>query len=287
MITKVHLVTPTDDSREVSLLPDRERGSGFLLQVNQTDQSYVDLDNPAVLEFDYVQRMADAIDAFETTNRSIRVIHIGGAGMTLPRYVAVTRPRSPQIVLEPDEALTAFVREHLPLPPRSGIKVRGVGGREGIAAMKPDYADVVILDAFDGARVPADLVTTEFFTQVSDVLVDGGVFLLNLADRAPFEYLRRVLAGLGDHFTTMLMSAEPATLKGRRFGNVLVCASRAAPAQRELAHQELARKAARSAFPYRVLTDDMVRRTFAAAEPFTDDDSAMSAEPPGGKGFFS
>ena len=277
----------TDTTREVSLIPDRERGSGFLLQVNQTDQSYVDLDDPTVLEFDYVQRMADAIDAFEPTNRSMRVIHIGGAGMTLPRYVAATRPRSPQIVLEPDEALTTYVREHLPLPPRSGIKVRGVGGREGIAAMRQDYADIVVLDAFDGARVPAELVTTEFFAQVSDVLVDGGVFLLNLTDRAPFAYVRRVLAGLGTHFTAMLMSAEPATIKGRRFGNVLVCASRADPAQQELAHQKLAQRAAGSAFPYRVLTDDMVRRTFAAAAPFTDADTAMSPEPPGGKTFFS
>lgn len=277
-------MTPTEESpvREVSLAPDRERGSGFLLQVNGTDQSYVDLDDPTVLEFDYIQRMADAIDSFETTNRPLRVIHIGGAGMTLPRYVAATRPRSPQIVLEPDEELTAYVREHLPLPQRSGIKVRGVNGREGIAAMRPDYADIVILDAFDGARVPADLVTAEFFARVSDVLVDDGMFLLNLTDRAPFAYVRRVLAGLSTHFATMLMSAEPATLKGRRFGNVLVCASRV-----DLPHQELAKKAARSAFPYRVLSDDMVRRTFAASDPFTDADTAMSPEPPSGKTFFS
>lgn len=277
-------MTPTEEPAkpEVNLVPDRERGSGFLLQVNGTDQSYVDLDDPTVLEFDYIQRMADAIDSFETTSRPLRVIHIGGAGMTLPRYVAATRPRSPQIVLEPDEELTAYVREHLPLPQRSGIKVRGVNGRAGIAAMRPDYADIVILDAFDGARVPADLVTAEFFARVSDVLVDDGMFLLNLTDRAPFTYVRRVLAGLGTHFATMLMSAEPATLKGRRFGNVLVCASRV-----DLPHQELAQKAARSAFPYRVLSDDMVRRTFAASDLFTDADTAMSPEPPGGKTFFS
>lgn len=276
---------PADNSsptRDVSLLPDRERGTGFLLQVDGTDQSYVDLDDPTVLEFDYVQRMADAIEAFEPTDKSLRVIHIGGAGLTLPRYVAAKRPRSPQIVLEPDEALTAYVREHLPLPPRSGIKVRGVGGREGIEAMRPNYADIVILDAFDGARVPADLVTTPFFARVSEVLVDDGMFLLNLTDRAPFAYVRRVLAGLDGHFTTLVMSAEPATLKGRRFGNVLVCASRV-----RLPHEELAQKAARSAFPYRVLSDDMVRQTFAASDPFTDSDTTMSPEPPGGKTFFS
>lgn len=264
------------------IVPDRERGSGFLLQVDQTDQSYVDLDDPTVLEFDYVQRMADAIDAFDSTNKPLRVIHIGGAGMTLPRYVAATRPRSPQIVLEPDEELTTYVREHLPLPQRSGIKVRPVDGREGIAAMRADYADIVVLDAFDGAQVPAELTTTEFFAAVSDVLVGDGMFLLNLPDRAPFGYLRRALAGLGAHFSMLAMSAEPATLKGRRFGNVLVCA-----AQVPLPHQDLAQKAARSAFPYRVLTDDLVRKAFAATEPFTDLDAVMSPQPPGGKTFFS
>lgn len=268
--------------REVNLLPDRERGSGFLLKVGQTDQSYVDLDDPTVLEFDYIQRMADAIDAFDPDRRPLRVIHIGGAGMTLPRYVAATRPRSPQIVLEPDERLTAYVREHLPLPQRSGIKVRGVDGRAGIAAMRADYADIVILDAFDGARVPADLVTEEFFARVSDVLVADGMFLLNLTDRSPFAYLRRVLAGLGPHFGELMMSAEPATFRGRRFGNVLVCAARV-----PLPHHELVRKAARSPFPYKVLTDNLVRKTFGASEPFTDLDSEMSPEPPGGKAFFS
>ncbi len=266
----------------VSLEPDRERGSGFLLKVGQTDQSYVDLDDPTLLEFDYVQRIADALEAFTPSDEPRRVIHIGGAAMTLARYVATTRPRSPQIVLEPDEALTAFVREQLPLPQRSGIKVRPVDGRSGIAAMRPDYADVVILDAFEGARVPADLTTTEFFAQVSEVLAGDGVFLLNLTDRAPFAYLRRVVAGLGEHFSTLAMSAEPATFKGRRFGNVLVCA-----ADVSLPDAVLAQKAARSAFPYRVLTNDLVRKSFAGAEPLTDKNSQMSPEPPGGKSFFS
>ncbi|MBD5063804.1 spermidine synthase, partial [Xanthomonas citri pv. citri] len=81
--------------------------------------------------------------------------------MCLARYVAATRPTSPQIVCEPDAELTAEVRLKAPLPVRSGIKVRPVDGRSGVAAMREDFADVVILDAFDGARVPGDLVTVE------------------------------------------------------------------------------------------------------------------------------
>ncbi len=266
---------------DFSLQPDRDRGTGFLLQVGRTDQSYVDLDDPEWLEFDYIQRMADALEAFAPGREPIRVIHVGGAGMTLARYVAATRPRSPQIVLEPDEALTAYVREHLPLPQRSGIKVRGVDGRGGLAAMREDYADVVIVDAFDGARVPADLTTAEALSQAATVLVPGGMLMLNLTDRAPFDYLRRVLAGLRLAFPHVLLSAEPATFKGRRFGNVLVCASRV-----ELPGEALTTKAARSAFPYRVIAGQTVARTFAASTPYTDADSAMSPEPPGGKGFF-
>lgn len=272
---------PNDDS-EFTLEADRDRGTGYLLKVGQTDQSYVDLDDPEWLEFDYIQRMADALEAFDPERQPIRVIHIGGAGMTLARYVAATRPKSPQIVLEPDEALTAFVREQLPLRQRSGIKVRGIDGRAGLAAMRADYAAVVILDAFDGARVPAELTTVEALAQVAAVLQPGGMFLLNLADRAPFDYLRRVLAGLRGEFAHLMLSAEPATFKGRRFGNVLVCA-----ADVELPSVELARKATRSAFPYRVIAGAEVSRTFARATPFTDQDSAQSPAPPGGKAFFS
>lgn len=267
---------------DFSLDPDRDRGTGFLLQVGQTDQSYVDLDDPEWLEFDYIQRMADALEAFAPGREPIRVVHVGGAGMTLARYVAATRPRSSQIVLEPDEALTAYVREHLPLPSRSGIKVRGIDGRNGLAAMRPDYADVIIVDAFDGPRVPADLTTIEALAQTAAVLVPGGLLMLNLTDRAPFGYVRRVLAGLRNEFADVLLSAEPATFKGRRFGNVLVCASGTG-----LPAAALATKASRSAFPYRVIAGDAVRQTFAAAAPFTDADSSLSPEPPGGKGFFS
>jgi hypothetical protein len=51
------------------------------------------------------------------------VIHVGGAGMTLPRYVAAT-PRSAQLVLQPDVEFTAFVRRHLRLPTCGGIAAR-------------------------------------------------------------------------------------------------------------------------------------------------------------------
>jgi spermidine synthase len=272
----------SDRGRRIEIVADRDRPSAHTLQVDGTDQSYVDLDDPTRLDFDYVQRMADAIDGHGTPGEPLRCVHIGGAGMTLPRYVASSRPRSAQIVLEPDEELTALVREQLPLPRNSGIKVRPVDGRAGVAALRDDFADVVVLDAFDGDRIPAELTTAEFFADLARVTVPDGLVLLNLADHAPFPYVRRAVRGVCDVFGEVMISAEPATLKGRRFGNILVMASQA-----PLPWQALARKAASSPFPYRVLPYREVVAGFAAKQAFTDADQQRSPARPGSPAFFS
>lgn len=253
-----------------------------MLRIDGTDQSYVDLDDPLRLEFDYVQRIVDVIDAHGSPGEPLRFVHIGGAGMSVPRYVTTTRPTSAQIVLEPDERVTALVREQLPLPRNSGIKIRPVDGRTGIAAIRPGSTDVIVLDAFDGARIPADLVTTEFFGLATAALTDGGLLLLNLADRAPFAYSRRVIAGVCSHLPNVMISAEPATLKGRRFGNLLVVGSRG-----PIPWQALARRAASSPLPYRVVPYREVVDRFAGKSPFTDADTQQSPPPPGGAAFFS
>jgi spermidine synthase len=272
----------TEDARQIEIVTDRDRPSASTLCIGGTEQSYVDLDDPLRLEFDYIQRMADVIDGHGAAGEPLRFVHIGGAGMTLPRYVAATRPRSAQIVLEPDEEITALVRDRMPLPRHSGIKVRPVDGLAGVAALRDDFADVVVLDAFDGDRVPAELTTAEFFADLARVTVPDGLALLNLADHAPFPYLRRAVRGVCDAFAHVMLSAEPATLKGRRFGNVLVVASRA-----PLAWEDLARKAASSPFPYRVIPYREVVASFAARQPFTVADAERSPARPGLPTFFS
>lgn len=255
------------------LVPDAAYSSAYTLRVGRTDQSYVDLDDPLRLEFDYVQRLAEGIDLVAPPGERIRVVHVGGALMTLPRYVAATRPSSAQIVLEPDADLTAFVREHVPLPRRSGIKVRDTGGRDGVAALRDNYTDVVVVDAFAGAQVPAELTTVEFFTDVGRVL-DDGLLLINLTDKG-LGYARRVAAAVTRVFGQLALSAESATLKGRRFGNIVLYA-----ADRPLPVDELARRSALSAFPYRLVTGDRLAQLIGGATPYTDADSGPSPLPP-------
>ena len=261
--------------QETALVADRLHPRAFTLRVGRTDQSYVDLDDPTRLEFDYVQRIADVLESIAPAGHRLRVVHVGGAALTLPRYVAATRPQSAQVVLEPDAELTELVRTHLPLPRQSGIKVRAQDGRSGIAAMRDDYADVVVVDAFAGAQVPAELTTATFLADCRRVLAGGGTFVMNVTDRGPFDYVRRVLAGLRASFPEVVLCAEPATLKGRRFGNVILVGS-AVP----LPLGEIAARAGSAPYPYRVLHDARLTQLLGGARPFADDDAQPSPAPP-------
>ncbi len=230
-----------------------EHAGAHVVRVDGRDQSHVDLDDPTRLAFDYVRRMGDVVDAAAAAGAPLRVVHVGGGGLTMPRYVAATRRGSAQGVLEPDEELTAIVRDRLPLPRRSGIKVRPVDGRSGIAALRDGYADLVLLDAYHDGEVPRDLLGTEFLADAARVLAPGGLLLVNLADAAPFALARRVVAGLRTSFGHVVVSAEPPTLRGRRPGNLLLVAGSAG-----VPHGALVRSAATSAAPYRVLDEGQV-----------------------------
>jgi spermidine synthase len=198
----------------------------FVLRVDGTPQSQVDLADPTHLPFEYMRRIGDVVDAIAPRRQPIAVVHIGGAALSLPRYVAATRPRSRQIVLEPDEDLTDFVREALPLPKRSGIKVRPVTGRAGFTELYDDSMDVVILDAFEHEAVPANLVTTEFFTECARVLRPTGVLIANLIDgTAGLPFIRRTAATIRGAIGDGVLLAERKILRGRGFGNVIAVAS--------------------------------------------------------------
>ncbi|MFI5623260.1 spermidine synthase [Nocardioides sp. NPDC051685] len=191
----------------------------YVLELDDMQQSAVDLGDPTRLVFDYMRRIGDVIDRLPPG--PVRVLHVGGAAMTLPRYVHATRPRSSQIVLEPSVEVIERVRSEAPLPPRSGIKVRPVDGKSGIGGVRDGFADIVILDAFDGGLTPGELTSAAFVEDVRRVLAPGGLFVANLVDRAPFTQARDFVAvarDLGD----VVVGVEPATLKGRRSGNLVI-----------------------------------------------------------------
>ncbi|MEO9139665.1 MAG: fused MFS/spermidine synthase [Jatrophihabitans sp.] len=261
------------DLGRVELLADLDRPGGWLLTVDRIRQSYVDLDDPGYLDFEYVQAFADVVDAMPEGR--LAVTHVGGGACTLARYVAHSRPGSPQIVLEPDESLTTLVRARLPFARTTRVRIRPVDGRTGVAALHDASADVLVLDAFHGGRVPPELTTSEFVADVARVLRPDGVLLVNVADGPPVEYTRRLSATVRRLLPEMLIVADPSVLKGRRFGNVVLAASR-----RPLPVDEVRRASARAAFPRSVHAGAGLVRFTGGAAPLTDAAPVRSPQPP-------
>jgi spermidine synthase len=258
------------------VLADADRPGGYLLIVDRVRQSYVDLDDPTYLDFDYMRTLADVIDALSPLPpQPLAVTHVGGGAFTLARYLTATRPGSSQVILEPDDALISLVRERLPLPSRSGIRVRPIDGVAGLSALPAAGADVIVLDAFLGGRVPAELTAPAFLADAVRVLRSSGVLLANIADGPPLTYVRRVLATLRTQFEHVLAVSDTTVLRGRRFGNVVVAAG-----GQPLPELAVARAAAAAAFPRRMRTGAELVRLIGGARPFTDQDTSRSPAPP-------
>ena len=241
-------------------------------------QSHVDVADPGLLVFEYVQHLAACLDVLPAgpPPRALAVTHVGGAGLTLPRYVEHTRPGSTQIVLEPDEALTTLVRRTLPWSRRHRIRVRGVDGARGLSGLRDASADAVVLDAFSGGQVPAELTTTQWFTGVSRVLRPGGLLLLNLTDEPGLRYVARVAAGVRAVLAgSLVLVATRDVSKGRRFGNVVLAASDAT-----LDTAALRRRIAANPFPTELRDGVQLRPLLAGMRPFTAADAAASPVPP-------
>ncbi|MFD8939531.1 spermidine synthase [Streptomyces sp. NPDC059578] len=262
------------DGGRAELLPDPDRPRAWTLLVDGAPQSHVDLDDPAHLAFEYQRRLGHVVDLAAPPGRPLKVLHLGGGAFTLARYVAATRPRSTQQVVERDAALVQLVRTELPLEP-ARVRVRTLDAREALGKLPEGWADLVVSDVFSGARTPAHLTTVEFVTEVRRVLAPGGHYAANIADGGPLAHLRAQLATVGTVFPELALIAEAPVLRGRRFGNAVLVA-----ADVLLSVPELTRRAATDPHPARVEHGRALGDFTAGAPPVRDGTATASPAPP-------
>ncbi|MEP7194866.1 MAG: fused MFS/spermidine synthase [Actinomycetota bacterium] len=262
-----------DHAEQIELVPDDDGRGGVTVMMDGSPQSHVNLADPGSLGFEYIAHFAAVIDTLPAG--PLGVTHIGGAGLTLARYLNAERPGSPQIVLEPRAEVTELVRRELPLPRQHRIRVRPLDGLTGVAQLADASADVVVLDAYADGRVPAELTTVEFIADVSRVLKPNGTMMVNIADEPEMAYLRRVYAGLVTVFGQVALIGTHEILKRKRFGNTVAVASHS-----PLDIGALRRRVARMPFPTGLRDGDQLARQFAGSAPLTVADSAQSPPPP-------
>ncbi|MFE2597841.1 spermidine synthase [Streptomyces sp. NPDC057617] len=263
------------DGGTAELIPDRDRPRAWSLLIDGAPQSHVDLGDPTYLSFAYQRRLGHVADLVAPAGRPLQVVHLGGGAFTLARYIAATRPRSGQQIVEVDAALVRFVRERLPLDPAARIRVRSADARAGLGKVPDGWADLVIADVFGGARTPAHLTSAEFLTEVRRVLRPGGRYAANLADGPPLAHLRGQIATAATAFGHLALAADPAVLRGRRFGNAILLAS-----DDELPVPELTRRVASDPHPGRVEHGRALTDFTGGAPAVTDASAKPSPLPP-------
>ncbi|MER5376333.1 fused MFS/spermidine synthase [Streptomyces sp. NPDC002553] len=268
------VVEPVDGG-QARLVADRDRARAWTLLIDGAPQSHVDLDDPTYLSFEYQRRLGHVLDLAAPPGKPLHVVHLGGGAFTLARYVAASRPRSTQQVVERDARLVRLVRRELPLDPGARIRVRSADAREGLGKVPDGWADVVMADVFSGARTPAHLTSAEFLDEVRRALKPGGLYAANVADGPPLAHLRGQIATAAARFRELALVADPAVLRGRRFGNAVLVAC-----DLPLPVAELTRRAASDPHPGRVEHGRPLLDFTGGAAPVTDASAVASPAPP-------
>ena len=221
-------ITLKSSGLRASIEPDPYQDGAFILDVDGTPQSHVFIDDPGELFFEYIRRIGHVLDQVGEPGQPITAVHLGGGALTLPRYIEATRPGSRQQVIELEQDLIDFVREHLPLQRNANIRIRYGDAREVMGKLPTGLhgnVDVVIVDVFSGARTPAHVTSVEFYREAAKLLSPNGVLIVNVADGPGLAFARGQAATLQAVLPNVIALAETQVLKGRRFGNVVLVGS--------------------------------------------------------------
>ncbi|NQX29658.1 fused MFS/spermidine synthase [Microbacteriaceae bacterium VKM Ac-2854] len=261
---------------------DRYSPGSYTLVVDGTPQSHVDLEDPTYLSFEYVRRIGHAVDLVAPEGEPITAVHLGAGALTLPRYVAVTRPGSRQQVIEIEPELVELVRAELPLPRGAQIRIRQGDAREVLAKLPPGIrgsVDLVIVDIFSGARTPAHVTSQEFYGEIVPLLAPDGVVAVNVADGAGLAFARSQAATLRSVFADVAIVTDTQMLKAKRFGNVVMFAS-----QQPLPFERMPRLVAGDPSPAKVVQGAELTNFVAGARVSTD--ATATASPPPARSIF-
>lgn len=213
------------DTGTVRLERDPYSPDAWTVYVNGVPSSHVDLEHPQRLDFEYMRWMAAVVQERWPKPARLRALHLGGGACSMARWIHWAHPDARQVVVELDAKLTVLVREWFRLPTAPLLRLRAGDAGVVLPELTEHTRDLIIRDVFAGDTTPAALTTAEYHAQAKRVLDEGGLYLLNVGDRPDRSNLRAEALALRSVFAHVAAVADPAMLKGRRRGNVVLLAS--------------------------------------------------------------
>jgi spermidine synthase len=254
------------DTGTCELEPDPYSADGWVLRINGVPSSHIDLADPLRLEFEYMRWIASLVDSRFPRTARLRALHLGGGACSLARRFAASHPQARQVVVELDGRLAELVREWFDLPRAPLVRIRVGEARDVTESLSGSSRDLVIRDVFAGALTPQPLTTSEFTRAVKRVLAPEGVYVVNCGDGPALGTAKQEAATIGAEFAHTAIIADPAMLKGRRHGNVIIAGSDAPLGD----HPGLVRELLGGGVPAQLWQDARVRAFAAGAQILTD-----------------
>jgi spermidine synthase len=236
------------------------------------EAAHVDVDDPTHLEFEYLRHLVRLIDAAHPRRLPLRALHLGGGPCTLARYLEATRREAHSIVLEHDPGVIEVARRWMGLETSGRLEVR-IGDARALTAQVPaGWADLLVVDAFDGIQVPHHLTTLEFLDEARPVLGPGGMHVVNLIDIAPLGLAAALAATLLARFPTVALMTSRKVLEEGSSGNLVLAA-----ADRELELELLDRLVPRDPSGWRVVRGRALQRLADGAPLLRDGEAPTHA----------
>jgi spermidine synthase len=202
-----------------------QRGESVTLYLNGVPSSQWSVTDPSDLEFEYMRWMLQAVRAAFPEAAALRALHLGAAACSLPRAIVHAFPQSRHLAVEVDAALARAIRRHVPLPRSPVLRIRVADAVPTLHARPPASHHLIVRDAFDHAlATPAGLTNGDAAAAVATALRSDGLYLANCADTAGLPAARREVKTLAGQFAHVGLITEPALLRGRRLGNVVLLA---------------------------------------------------------------
>ncbi|MDV2979252.1 MULTISPECIES: spermidine synthase [Glutamicibacter] len=245
--------------------------SRYILKVNGVPSSHVDLDDPTYLDFEYMRWMEPIFTIgfpagqFDGRARKLRVLHLGGGGCSMARWVAASYENARQVVVELDAKLAELVRVNFEVPRAPLVRLRVGDAAQVLPTLSDASRDVIIRDVFAGSTTPRELTTASYAREAQRVLDAGGVYIMNCGDTADLAGAKAEAATLLEVFEHVAMVADPPMLKGRRYGNIVFLASDE-PLKLGPAFERSLRTAP---LPAQLVAGEAVRRFATGAAPIT------------------
>ncbi|MFV0633229.1 spermidine synthase [Demequina sp.] len=191
--------------------------------VNEVPSSSMRLD-PTVLDFEYMRHFAAAIAAWGPPAKLL-ALHAGAGVCTMARHLSHAYPDSRHIAVDIDTTLPDLARQWWDLPRAPQLRVRAQDGSAAVVERHDDSLDLILRDAFAGDSTPVSMADEHWWTHARRVVRPGGLVLANVKyvpqqrNHAPDVAAARAI------FRDVVAVGEPAVLKGKRRGNVVIVAS--------------------------------------------------------------